>query len=67
MNDEFKPLQSFDAGKGHEGFLYSLPALEASGARVIASIWGRTVADYEGAARALLAWRAWKGRPFVHL
>ncbi len=30
-----------------------LPALEASGARVVASIWGRTVADYEGAARAL--------------
>ena len=30
-----------------------LPALEARGARVIASIWGRTVADYEGAARAL--------------
>ncbi len=30
-----------------------LPALEAHGARVVASIWGRTVADYEGAARAL--------------
>jgi dihydroorotate dehydrogenase (NAD+) catalytic subunit len=30
-----------------------LPALEALGARVIASIWGRTVADFEGAARAL--------------
>jgi dihydroorotate dehydrogenase (NAD+) catalytic subunit len=30
-----------------------LPALEARGARVIASIWGRTVADYEAAARAL--------------
>jgi dihydroorotate dehydrogenase (NAD+) catalytic subunit len=30
-----------------------LPALEASGARVIASIWGRSVADFEGAARAL--------------
>jgi dihydroorotate dehydrogenase (NAD+) catalytic subunit len=28
-----------------------LPALQATGARVIASIWGRTVADYEGAAR----------------
>jgi dihydroorotate dehydrogenase (NAD+) catalytic subunit len=30
-----------------------LPALEARGARVIASIWGRTVAEFEGAARAL--------------
>jgi dihydroorotate dehydrogenase (NAD+) catalytic subunit len=30
-----------------------LPALEAFGARVIASIWGRTVADFEAAARAL--------------
>ena len=30
-----------------------LPALEATGARVIASIWGRSVADYESAARAL--------------
>ncbi|HUI49059.1 MAG TPA: dihydroorotate dehydrogenase [Acidimicrobiia bacterium] len=32
-----------------------LPALEARGARVIASIWGRSVADYESAARALKA------------
>jgi dihydroorotate dehydrogenase (NAD+) catalytic subunit len=30
-----------------------LPALERRGARVIASIWGRTVADYEAAARPL--------------
>ena len=30
-----------------------LPALEARGARVIASIWGHTVAEFEGAARAL--------------
>jgi dihydroorotate dehydrogenase (NAD+) catalytic subunit len=30
-----------------------LPALVARGARVIASIWGRTVDDYEGAARPL--------------
>ncbi len=30
-----------------------LPALEAYGARVIASIWGRTIADYENAARSL--------------
>jgi dihydroorotate dehydrogenase (NAD+) catalytic subunit len=29
-----------------------LPALEALAARVIVSIWGRTVADYEAAARA---------------
>ena len=32
-----------------------LPALEQLGARVIASIWGRTVADFEAAARALKA------------
>src|SRR5436853_930143 len=31
MNDEFKTLQKFDAGNGREGFLYSLPALEAQG------------------------------------
>jgi dihydroorotate dehydrogenase (NAD+) catalytic subunit len=30
-----------------------LPALEARGARVIASIWGRTVADFEAAAARL--------------
>jgi dihydroorotate dehydrogenase (NAD+) catalytic subunit len=30
-----------------------LPALEATGARVVASIWGRTVSDYEAAASAL--------------
>src|SRR6059058_4020601 len=28
MNDEFKALKKFDAGKCREGFLYSLPALE---------------------------------------
>src|SRR5213592_3148231 len=28
MHDEFKTLRKFDAGKGREGFLYSLPALE---------------------------------------
>ena len=28
MNDEFKTLRKFDAGKGREGWLYSLPALE---------------------------------------
>lgn len=31
----------------------SLPSLAASGARVVASIWGRTVAEYESAAAAL--------------
>jgi dihydroorotate dehydrogenase (NAD+) catalytic subunit len=41
-------------GPGVDAWIaHDLPALEASGARVIASIWGRTVADYEGAARAL--------------
>lgn len=33
----------------------SLPALEARGARVIASIWGRSVDDYRRAARTLRA------------
>ena len=31
MNDEFKTLQKFDAGKGREAFFYSLPALEQQG------------------------------------
>jgi aconitate hydratase len=31
MNDEFKSLRKFDAGKGREGWLYSLPALEEQG------------------------------------
>jgi aconitate hydratase len=31
MNDEFKTLRKFDAGKGREGFFYSLPALEEQG------------------------------------
>jgi aconitate hydratase len=31
MHDEFKTLQKFDVGKGREGFLYSLPALEEQG------------------------------------
>src|SRR5215472_14892834 len=31
MHDEFKTLTKFDAGKGCEGFLYSLPALEEHG------------------------------------
>jgi dihydroorotate dehydrogenase (NAD+) catalytic subunit len=32
---------------------HDLPALEARGARVVASIWGRSVGDYEAAARRL--------------
>src|SRR6201982_1672640 len=31
MRDEFKALRKFDAGKGRDGFLYSLPALEEQG------------------------------------
>jgi len=31
MHDEFKALRKFDAGKGREGFFYSLPALEEQG------------------------------------
>src|SRR6266487_3656618 len=31
MNDEFKTLRKFDAGKGREAFFYSLPALEEQG------------------------------------
>jgi aconitate hydratase len=31
MNDEFKTLKKFDAGKGREGFLFWLPALEEQG------------------------------------
>src|ERR1700726_3212396 len=31
MTDEFKTLKKFDAGKGREGFLHSLPALEEAG------------------------------------
>src|ERR1700731_3011231 len=31
MSDEFKTLNKFDAGKGREGFLHSLPALEEQG------------------------------------
>jgi dihydroorotate dehydrogenase (NAD+) catalytic subunit len=41
-------------GPGVEAWIeHDLPALETRGARVIASIWGRSVADFEGAARAL--------------
>jgi aconitate hydratase len=31
MHDEFKTLRKFDDGRGREGFLYSLPALEEQG------------------------------------
>jgi aconitate hydratase len=31
MTDEFKTLRKFDAGKGRDGFLYSLPMLEEQG------------------------------------
>src|SRR6478752_736913 len=31
LNDEFKTLKTFDAGKGREGFFFSLPALEEQG------------------------------------
>ncbi|MEP6936682.1 MAG: aconitate hydratase AcnA, partial [Chthoniobacterales bacterium] len=31
MTDEFKTLRKFDAGEGHEGRFYSLPALEEQG------------------------------------
>ena len=31
MNNEFKTLQKFDAGKGREGFFHSLPELEKQG------------------------------------
>src|SRR5437763_16450984 len=31
MNDEFKTLRKFNAGKGREAFFYSLPVLEERG------------------------------------
>ena len=41
-------------GPGVEAWLaHELPAMLATGARVVASIWGRTVAEYEAAARLL--------------
>lgn len=41
-------------GPGVEAWLaHDLPALVAAGARVVASIWGRSVAEYEAAARLL--------------
>lgn len=42
-------------GPGVEGWLrHELPELQQVGARVVVSIWGRTVADYELAAKALV-------------
>src|SRR5919197_2709004 len=38
MTDEFKTLRKFDAGKGREGFFYSLPALEEQGVRKISRL-----------------------------
>ena len=41
-------------GPGVEAWLtHDLPALAATGARVVASIWGRSVAEYEAAAQLL--------------
>ncbi len=48
LNSVGLPGPGIDAWIAHH-----LPALEAHGARIIASIWGRTVADYEKAATAL--------------
>jgi dihydroorotate dehydrogenase (NAD+) catalytic subunit len=50
LNSVGLPGPGVDAWIAHD-----LPALEARGARIIASIWGRSVADFEGAARALKA------------
>jgi aconitate hydratase len=38
MNDEFKTLKTFDAGKGREGLFFSLPALEEQGIREISRL-----------------------------
>ena len=48
LNSVGLPGPGVDAWIAHD-----LPALESHGARVIASIWGRSVADYEKAALAL--------------
>jgi dihydroorotate dehydrogenase (NAD+) catalytic subunit len=50
LNSVGLPGPGVDAWIAHD-----LPALEARGARVIASIWGRSVNDFEAAARALKA------------
>ena len=38
MHDEFKTLKKFDAGKGREGLLFSLPALEEQGVAKISRL-----------------------------
>ncbi|MEP7014246.1 MAG: aconitate hydratase [Verrucomicrobiota bacterium] len=38
MKDEFKTLKKFEAGKGREGFLHSLPALEEQGIGAISRL-----------------------------
>ena len=38
MSDEFRTLKKFDAGKGREGFLHSLPALEEQGVGKISGL-----------------------------
>ncbi len=48
INSVGLPGPGLDAWAAHD-----LPALERLGARVIASIWGRTIADFESAALAL--------------
>jgi dihydroorotate dehydrogenase (NAD+) catalytic subunit len=48
LNSVGLPGPGVDAWIAHD-----LPALERHGARVVASIWGRTVAEYEAAARPL--------------
>ncbi|MGQ0825789.1 MAG: dihydroorotate dehydrogenase [Actinomycetota bacterium] len=50
LNSVGLPGPGVDAWIAHD-----LPALEAFGARVIASIWGRSVEEYEAAARPLKA------------
>jgi dihydroorotate dehydrogenase (NAD+) catalytic subunit len=50
LNSVGLPGPGIDAWIAHD-----LPALEATGARVIASIWGRSVEEYEAAARPLKA------------
>ncbi len=43
-------------GPGVEGWIHNdLPAIRASGARLVASVWGRTVDEYGAAAEALTA------------
>ena len=53
LNSVGLPGPGVDAWIAHD-----LPALEARGARVIASIWGRTVDDYAAAARTAEGGRA---------